>query len=98
VLIESRGDRQRVGGKHILLAINISSMIRNMTLHQLTVRMKSQRKRAPQMINRVKGFSRTGEQSIVETKCLAEQNGGAYIPVETEDELASALRRRWAAQ
>jgi Ca-activated chloride channel family protein len=42
---------------------------------------------------RVRGFSWTGEQSIVETKCLAEQNGGAYIPVETEDELASAFEK-----
>jgi Ca-activated chloride channel homolog len=42
---------------------------------------------------RVKGFSWTGEQSIVETKCLAEQNGGVYIPVETEDELASAFEK-----
>jgi Ca-activated chloride channel homolog len=29
---------------------------------------------------RVKGFSWTGEQSIVETKCLAEQNGGGLHP------------------
>jgi Ca-activated chloride channel family protein len=42
---------------------------------------------------RVMGFSWTGEQSIVETKCLAEQNGGAYIPVETEDELAAAFEK-----
>jgi Ca-activated chloride channel family protein len=42
---------------------------------------------------RVKGFSWTGEQSIVETKCLAEQNGGVYIPVETQDELASAFEK-----
>ena len=42
---------------------------------------------------RVKGFSWTGEQSIVETKCLAEQNGGVYISVETEDELASAFEK-----
>jgi Ca-activated chloride channel homolog len=42
---------------------------------------------------RVRGFSWTGEQSILEIKCLAEQNGGAYIPVETEDELASAFEK-----
>jgi hypothetical protein len=42
---------------------------------------------------RVKGFSWTGEQSIIETKYLAEQNGGAYISVETEDELASAFEK-----
>ena len=42
---------------------------------------------------RVKGFSWTGEQSILEARCLAEQNGGAYIPVETEDELAAAFEK-----
>ena len=42
---------------------------------------------------RVKGFSWTGEQSIGESKCLAEQNSGTYIPVETEDELASAFEK-----
>jgi Ca-activated chloride channel family protein len=42
---------------------------------------------------RVKGFSWTGEQSMVETECLAEQNGGLYIAVETEDELASAFEK-----
>jgi Ca-activated chloride channel family protein len=42
---------------------------------------------------RVKGFSWTGEQTIVETKRLAEQNGGAYLPVETEDELASTFEK-----
>jgi Ca-activated chloride channel family protein len=41
----------------------------------------------------VKGFSWTGEQSITETKCLAEQNNGLYITVETEDELAAAFEK-----
>ena len=42
---------------------------------------------------RVKGFSWTGEQSMVETECLAEQNNGLYITVATEDELASAFEK-----
>jgi Ca-activated chloride channel homolog len=42
---------------------------------------------------RVKGFSWTGEQSIVEAKCLAEQNNGFYITVETEDELVAAFEK-----
>ena len=42
---------------------------------------------------RVKGFSWTGEQSIVETKCLAEQNNGLYTAVETEDELVVAFEK-----
>ena len=43
---------------------------------------------------RVKGLSAwTGEQSILETKCLAEQNNGLYIPVETEDDLITAFEK-----
>ena len=42
---------------------------------------------------RVKGFSWTGEQSVVETKCLAERNRGLYLTIETEDELMDALEK-----
>jgi hypothetical protein len=35
----------------------------------------------------------TWEQSILETKCLAEQNNGFYIPVETEDDLIAAFEK-----
>ena len=34
-----------------------------------------------------------GEQSLLDTECLAEQNGGLYIGVESEDNLAKALER-----
>jgi hypothetical protein len=33
------------------------------------------------------------EQSILETKYLAEQNNGLYIPVETEDDLIAAFEK-----
>lgn len=42
---------------------------------------------------RPKDFSWTGEQSIMDAKCLAYQNGGLYIPAETEDELLDALEK-----
>jgi Ca-activated chloride channel family protein len=42
---------------------------------------------------RVKGYTWTGEQALLDAKCLAEQNGGLYIPVETEDELIAALEK-----
>ena len=42
---------------------------------------------------RVKDFSWTGEQSILDVKCLAEQNGGLYITAESEEELAEALEK-----
>jgi Ca-activated chloride channel family protein len=34
-----------------------------------------------------------GEQSLLETKCLAERNGGLYLTVETEDELQAAFEK-----
>jgi Ca-activated chloride channel homolog len=42
---------------------------------------------------RVKNFSWTGDQSVLETKCLAEQNNGFYIAPETEDELVAAFEK-----
>jgi Ca-activated chloride channel family protein len=42
---------------------------------------------------RVKGYTWTGEQSVVETKCLAERNGGLYLTVESEEELMEALEK-----
>lgn len=42
---------------------------------------------------RVKGLSWTGEQNVLDTKCLAEENGGLYIPVESEEELVAALEK-----
>ena len=42
---------------------------------------------------RVKGLSWTGEQNVLDAECLAEKNGGLYIPVETEEELIAALEK-----
>ena len=42
---------------------------------------------------RVKGYTWTGEQSLLDTECLAEQNAGLYIGVESEDDLAKALEK-----
>jgi Ca-activated chloride channel homolog len=42
---------------------------------------------------RVKGYTWTGEQSVVETRCLAERNRGLYLTVETQDELMQALEK-----
>jgi Ca-activated chloride channel family protein len=42
---------------------------------------------------RVKGYTWMGEQSVVEAKCLAEQNRGLYLTVETQDELKEALEK-----
>jgi len=40
---------------------------------------------------RVRGLSWMGEQSALEAKCLAEQNCGLYLTVETQDELKEAI-------
>jgi Ca-activated chloride channel homolog len=42
---------------------------------------------------RVKGLTWTGEQSVVETQCLAEKNGGLFVAVNTEQELIDALEK-----
>jgi Ca-activated chloride channel family protein len=42
---------------------------------------------------RYQSYSWTGEQSILEAKCLAEQSGGLYITVDTEQDLVTALEK-----
>ena len=42
---------------------------------------------------RTKGYSWMGEQSVLDTQCLAEKNGGLYITVDTKDELIAALQK-----
>jgi Ca-activated chloride channel family protein len=42
---------------------------------------------------RVKNIYWTGEQSVIDTKCLAEQNGGLYITAENEEELVDAFEK-----
>ena len=42
---------------------------------------------------RVKDFSWTGEQSILDVRCLAEHNGGLYIAAESGEDLIEALRK-----
>ncbi len=38
-------------------------------------------------------FSWTGEQSLIDARCLAEDNGGLYISVNTSEELVTALSK-----
>lgn len=42
---------------------------------------------------RMKDFSWTGEQSITDAKCLAEENGGLYINADAEQDLIEALEK-----
>ena len=42
---------------------------------------------------RVRGLTRMGEQSVLDAKCLAEQNGGLYLTAETQDELKDVVEK-----
>ncbi|MBK5198456.1 MAG: VWA domain-containing protein [Methyloceanibacter sp.] len=42
---------------------------------------------------RMKDFSWTGEQSIVDAKCLADESGGLYISAESRQDLIDALEK-----
>jgi len=42
---------------------------------------------------RMKYFSWTGEQSVLDVKCLAEKNGGLYINADAEQDLIEALQK-----
>jgi Ca-activated chloride channel family protein len=42
---------------------------------------------------RPKHFSWTGEQSVIDARCLADQNGGLYISAETREDLIDALTK-----
>lgn len=42
---------------------------------------------------RMKDFSWTGEQSILDAKCLANENGGLYISAESKQDLVEALEK-----
>jgi len=42
---------------------------------------------------RVENFSWTGEQSIIEAKCLAERNNGLYITAKNQEDLVAAFEK-----
>jgi Ca-activated chloride channel family protein len=41
----------------------------------------------------MKNFLWTGEQSILDVKCLAEENGGLYITAEDQEQLVAAFEK-----
>lgn len=67
------------GGSPCDLGEQLSAEAAKLTIHVISLR--------------VKGYTWMGEQSALEAKCLAERNGGLYLPVETQDELMDALER-----
>lgn len=67
------------GGKPCVLGKELHARAFQLTVHVIGLR--------------VKGFTWTGEHSIVEARCLAEESGGLYVAVDTEKELISALEK-----
>ena len=67
------------GGSPCNLGEQLSAEAPKLTIHVISLR--------------VRGYTWTGEQSALEAKCLAELNGGLYLPVETQDELMDALEK-----
>jgi Ca-activated chloride channel family protein len=67
------------GGKPCDLGAQLHGNAMHLTVHIIGFRMKD--------------FSWTGEQSILDAKCLAEKNGGLYISAEAEQDLIEALEK-----
>jgi len=67
------------GGSPCDLGKELHATAANLTVHIIAYRMKD--------------FSWTGEQSILDAKCLAEENGGLYIATESKQELIEALQK-----
>jgi Ca-activated chloride channel homolog len=61
------------------LAKQLHDVAQQLTIHVISFRYES--------------YSWTGEQSIEETKCLAQQSGGLFITVDTEQDLVAALEK-----
>ena len=77
VIVVLTDGEETCGGSPCELAKQLHAAAKQLTVHIIGLR--------------VKGLSWTGEQSILEAKCLAEQNNGLYITTETEDELVAAF-------
>jgi len=79
VVVLLTDDEETCGGSPCSVAKLLRSAARQLTVHVIGLR--------------VKNYTWTGEQSVTETKCLANETGGYYITVETEDELTEALQK-----
>lgn len=67
------------GGAPCDLGKSLHALARQLTVHVIGYRPK--------------GFSWTGEQSVVDARCLADQNNGVYISVQTDEDLVQALEK-----
>jgi Ca-activated chloride channel family protein len=79
VIVLLTDGEETCGGSPCALAGQLHEASLNLTVHVIGLR--------------VKGFAWTGESGVLDAKCLAEKNGGLYLPVETEQELRQALEK-----
>jgi Ca-activated chloride channel homolog len=79
VIVVLTDGEETCGGSPCELGKELHAAAVNLTIHVIGFRMKN--------------FSWTGEQSILDVKCLADQNGGLYVSADTEQELTEALEK-----
>lgn len=79
VIVVLTDGEETCGGSPCELGKELHAAATNLTIHVIGFRMKN--------------FSWTGEQSILDVKCLADQNGGLYVSADTEQELTEALEK-----
>jgi Ca-activated chloride channel family protein len=79
VIVVLTDGEETCGGSPCDLGKELHATAANLTVHIIGYRMKD--------------FSWTGEQSILDAKCLAEENGGLYISTESKQELIEALEK-----
>jgi Ca-activated chloride channel homolog len=79
VIVVLTDGEETCGGSPCELGKELHAAATNLTIHVIGFRMKN--------------FSWTGEQSILDVKCLADENGGLYVSADTEQDLAEALEK-----
>jgi Ca-activated chloride channel homolog len=79
VIVVLTDGEETCGGKPCALGKDLRANAARLTVHVIGLR--------------VKGLTWVGEQAVVETRCLAEETGGLYVTVETEQELKDALAK-----
>jgi Ca-activated chloride channel family protein len=79
VIVVLTDGEETCGGSPCDLGKELHAAAPNLTIHVIGFRMKN--------------FSWTGEQSILDVKCLADQNGGLYVSADTEQDLTEALEK-----
>jgi Ca-activated chloride channel family protein len=78
VIVLLTDGEETCGASPCELGKELSAQAANLTVHVIAFR--------------TRGFSWTGENGMLDTKCLAEQNRGMYFSAENRDDLVAALK------